>query len=200
MTDKDQIFLNIANDIKKIGINGLSNLTLLQAKQSQIDQDILKFVFEFLIDKYDTQSLEIFFNNNYNYTYDHNYENYVICKQNYIRNFLINKYIRCIITDKSYMLCDAVFILSLNELSKYTNEPIKYRYEPENALLLCRDLCALFMHPKKYLKINPSNLTVELSDEILNDPNCKEYHKYHNKKINCVLSNKTIIYLTYIYT
>jgi len=199
MTSKENDFIKIAKDIKNLNVKGISDLTILQAKQEQIDSDILKFIFEYLYDKYDSNTLEIYFNNTYNYAYEFNQENYVINKLNVLRNHLVNKYVRCIITDKSYMLCDVAHILSCNELLKYSSDPLNYRYEPDNALLLCRDLCSLFIHPKRYLKINPTFLTVEFSDEILNDPECKEYHKYHNKKLNVSLSNTTIRYLKHIY-
>ena len=185
----DYTFNQIFDEIKNLKFNGISDITLLPSKQTELNKDLLKFVFELLVSKFDFRILEIYFSNTYNFSYDNTYENIQIQLQNDFRNKLINLYNRCIITGKSHIICDAVYI-----------SPIKHdRYNIYNGLLLCRDLCYLFKHPKRYLKINPYNITIELSDEILNDCACEEYHKYHNTQLKIQLNNTTIQYLKEIY-
>jgi len=199
MSDIQNIFNNITIDIQNLNIKGISDLTPLQSKQLSINPDLLKFTFDSLTHKYDFQSLEFFFNNYYNFVYDQSYDNILLHKHNNMRNKLINLYTRCIITGKSHILCDAAHILSYYELLDITNNPIDYRYETNNGFLLCKELCVLFTHPKRYLKINPYLLTIEFNNDILNDPDCKDYHKYHNQKLNINISETTIKYLIKIY-
>ena len=192
---------NIAADIYKLDIDNFSDLSPLKAKQEPPDPDVLKYVFELFIDKYDYQKLETYFANTYNYYYDKSYENIKIHPHNDFRNKLINDYNNCIVTGKAHLLCDAAYILSFYDIHANfkTENAVKIRYSRNNGILLCRDLCYLFNHPKKYMKINPNNMTIEFTKEFLDDKNCGEYHKYHNMHLNTQLNPITIKYLKNIY-
>lgn len=100
-------------------------------------------------------------------------------ERKYQQNFkdgLITRYKRCIISDTPIELCEACHIIPFSKCEE------KDKYNINNGILLRCDLHKLF--DDGLLKINPDSCSVVLSKEILLNDNYKDYHKYHNKKIN----------------
>ncbi len=108
-------------------------------------------------------------------------------KDKYFRNRVIEKYKRCVITNKPLKYCQVAHIYP------YALSDSIEKYDPDNALLLCADFHIGFDHTEPDFTINPETQIIEISEEILTDPTMSEYHKYHNKKID--LSDKNIYYL-----
>lgn len=108
-------------------------------------------------------------------------------KDKYFRNQVIDKYKRCIITNKPLKYCQVAHIYPFS-LSNETE-----KYDPDNAFLLCSDFHIGFDHKEQDFIINPNTQVIEISEAILTDLTMLEYHKYHNKKIE--LTDKNIYYL-----
>jgi hypothetical protein len=108
-------------------------------------------------------------------------------KDTHFRDRVIEKYKRCIITNKPLKYCQVAHIYPY-ALSDETE-----KYDPYNALLLCSDFHIGFDHTDTDFIINANLKCIELSEFILSDLTMSEYHKYHNKKIE--LSDRNIYYL-----
>jgi hypothetical protein len=93
----------------------------------------------------------------------------------------------CMVTNKIIDVCQVAHIFSFKDSN---NEE---RYDPENGFLLSAELHLLFDNSTFKFKIDPDTSIMTFSDEILNNPSMKDYHQYHNKKIN--LSEKNKYYL-----
>ncbi len=110
-----------------------------------------------------------------------------IRNQETFRNRLIERYNTCIITGSDQIVCEACHIIPFAKCSEDD------KYNVNNGLLLRSDLYKLF--DKKLMKIfvNDNNFHLEISDEILDNPNMYEYRQYDKKKLN--IDNKSIKYL-----
>jgi hypothetical protein len=108
-------------------------------------------------------------------------------KDTNFRNQVIEKYKRCIVTNKPLKYCQVAHIYP------YAMSDETEKYDPDNALLLCSDFHIGFDHKEQDFIINPTTQSIELSEQILADNTMSDYHKYHNKKID--LSDSSIYYL-----
>ena len=99
------------------------------------------------------------------------------------------RYKSCIITGKSVRICEVAHIVPFSG-SNYIE-----KYDPDNGILLCRELHNLFDTKSYDLKINPESQCIELSDEILQDDGFQDYHQYNGKQLKVRLDENTIKYL-----
>ena len=85
-------------------------------------------------------------------------------------------YKTCVITGRSNKVCEVAHIFPFAE------SELDDKYNPNNGILLSADLHILF--DKKLFMIDPETFTLCFTEEILYDDEFKDYHKYHNKKLN----------------
>lgn len=104
------------------------------------------------------------------------------------RESLKQKYSKCVISNRNVEICEACHIIPFCE------SELENKYNINNGLLLSSDLHKLF--DKFMLSIN-EKMCVQLSKNILNDESYKDYHKYHNKKLN--LNKETMKNLSHHY-
>jgi hypothetical protein len=107
--------------------------------------------------------------------------------QETFRNRLIERYETCIITGSDQIVCEACHIIPFAECSEDD------KYNVNNGLLLRSDLHKLFDKKLMRIFVNDNNVHLEISDEILDNPNMFEYRQYDKKKLN--IDNKSIKYL-----
>lgn len=164
----------------------LNNITSYNLKD--IDLNILYLD---LLDKYNNKTLiDMAFYDLFEYEYEYiqeTIEERIKRKDTQFRNQVIDKYKRCIITNKPLKYCQVAHIYPFS-LSNETE-----KYDPDNALLLCSEFHIGFDHKEPDFIINPDLKCIELSEEILSDSTMSDYHKYHNKKID--ITDKNIYYL-----
>jgi hypothetical protein len=176
--------MDIKKEIKSIDINNiveLKNLYNILIKDN--DKDYLDYLF-YSLKKYEHTDEFI---QETEETIQETTEERIKRKDTQFRKAVIEKYKRCIITNKPLKYCQVAHIYPY-ALSDETE-----KYDPENALLLCSDFHIGFDHTYTDFIINPNLKCIELSESILSDLTMSEYHKYHNKKIE--LSDKNIYYL-----
>jgi putative restriction endonuclease len=109
--------------------------------------------------------------------------------QQTFRKDLIDRYSNCIITGCNEIVCEACHIIPFSTCED------EDKYSINNGLLLRSDLHNLF--DKGYLKINPTTLTVEISEELFYDKLTKSsYEQYNGKKLK--IHKNSIPHLTKI--
>jgi len=96
------------------------------------------------------------------------------------KDTVINKYKRCIITNKPKYICEVAHIFPFAECSEID------KYDPDNGILLCRELHVLF--DTNLMKIDYRTLKITFDEKILNDTYLTDYHKYHNTIIKMDIS------------
>jgi hypothetical protein len=92
-------------------------------------------------------------------------------------------YKKCIVTGRSSILCEAAHI------HPFCKSKIEDKYNPNNGIYLCSDLHKLYDRNNNEMIITP-NFKLILSDEILNDVEMSDYHKYHNKILDIKPASK----------
>ena len=156
------------------------------------DKDITELYIK-LIDNsdYDIASINFYMYAKYNYVFDNTIEELKTKRigQMIFKKQLIERYKVCIISQVDSMVCDACHIIEFSKCD------INDRYNINNGILLRKDLHKLF--DDKKLIINTDTLTIQLTDDILNNPNMTDYLKYNNKIID--LNSDSIYYLKKFY-
>ena len=148
-------------------------------------------IFNKLKNEYDESELYFLLFNMFGYKPKNIEEREKRDKQQLLRNELLKKYQRCIITDFCGKYCETCHILPFSECSE------DEKYDINNVLLLSPNIHTLF--DNRQIKINPDTQRVELSNEILNDEHMyKHLEEYHGKKLN--LNKQTIKYLKKSYS
>lgn len=122
------------------------------------------------------------------YNYVHNdkeevFEEKVKRLDNNFRKDVKEYYKKCIVTGRSSILCEAAHIYP------FSQSEIDEIYNPNNGIYLCKDLHCLFDKKNNAMIITPEFKLI-LSDEILNDVEMSDYHKYHNKIIDIKPASK----------
>jgi hypothetical protein len=147
-----------------------------------------------ILDKYQNETLiDLAFYDLFDFEYkqtiiiEETIEERIKRKDAQFKKAVIEKYKRCIVTNKPLKYCQVAHIYPF-ALSDETE-----KYDPDNAFLLCADFHIGFDHTESDFKINPNLKCINISELILADPTMSEYHKYHNKKIE--LSDRNIYYL-----
>lgn len=159
----------IYDDMKTIGIDGMENfMKNYNDNDKQITIQMLLFV-AYDIYKYDlmTKITEERIKRQF---------------QDKFKNQVIKKYGYCVISNDDVDICEACHIIPFCE-SDYTN-----MYNINNGLLLSSGLHKLF---DQYSMSIDNDGIVVLSEKILSKSSFKNYHKYHNMKLN--LDTKTMI-------
>jgi hypothetical protein len=174
-------YQQIVNDINSYNLDNLNN--------SEIN---LHYLYLDIVEKYNNINLvDMAFYDLFDFEYIVNntitLEERIKRKDTQFRNQVINKYKRCIITNKPLKYCQVAHIYP------HALSDDKEKYDPDNAFLLCADFHIGFDHKEPDFIINPNLKCIEISESILTDPTMSDYHKYHNKKIE--LSDRNIYYL-----
>ena len=154
----------------------------------------LNILYKDILDKYHNETLiDLAFYDLFDFEYkqiittEETIEEKIKRKDTQFRNQVIEKYKRCVITNKPLKYCQVAHIYP------YALSDSIEKYDPDNALLLCADFHIGFDHTDTDFIINPNLKCIEISESILTDPTMSEYHKYHNQKID--LSDRNIYYL-----
>ncbi len=93
---------------------------------------------------------------------------------------VINKYKRCIITNKPIYVCEVAHIFP------FANCDENEKYDKDNGILLCRELHKLFDDNLMIIDYNTLKLT--FNEKILNDDSLVDYHKYNNTTLKIDIS------------
>lgn len=102
---------------------------------------------------------------------------------NNFRKSVKEYYKKCIVTGRSSILCEVAHIYP------FSQSEIDEMYDPNNGIYLCKDLHCLFDKKNNAMIITPEFKLI-LSDEILNDVEMSDYHKYHNKILDIKPASK----------
>ena len=144
--------------------------------------------FNELLLEMDVEFLNYVFYNERKYIHEET-EECVKRRDDKFRKEVKRRYKSCIITGKSVRICEVAHIVPFSESTKFE------KYDPDNGILLCRELHNLFDTKSYDLKINPDTQCIELSDEILLDEGFQDYHQYNGKQLKVRLDENTIKYL-----
>lgn len=168
--------MDIINKIKSVDDNDKYNLYKLYEEYSNnYDKNYLDYLF-YTLKKYE-------FNEENNIKKDNNIIEEKIKRLDYnFKKSVKSFYKTCIITNRSQYVCEVAHIYP------FVDSELEDKYNPNNGILLCRDLHKLF--DDKLIKINPNNYQLILSQEILDDKTLKIYHQYHNKILNIKKESK----------
>lgn len=133
-------------------------------------------LYNLLLKKYSETKVNYVMLDEFKYVHNSTEEKVKRKDQKTFRQDLIERYKTCIITECDEMVCEACHIVPFEECDETE------KYNVNNGLLLRSDFHILF--DKKLLKINSDTLKIELSGELVDDPNMKEYKKYDGKILN----------------
>ena len=128
----------------------------------------------------------------HNYTYEDklSFEERIKRNDAKFKEQIKNKYNnQCIITKKPLKYCQIAHIYPFSLSSE------SEKYDVNNGLLLCSDIHIGFDSEDNDFFINPENLSLEISQNIINDPTMEAYHKYNNLDLKSILSEGNIKYL-----
>ena len=178
--------MDIKKEIKSIDSNNITDLyNLYNILIKDNDKDYLDYLF-YTLKKYEHKQI-ITTEETIEEITEETTEERIKRKDKYFRDRVIEKYKRCVITNKPLKYCQVAHIYP------YALSDSIEKYDPDNALLLCADFHIGFDHTDTDFIINPNLKCIEISESILTDPTMSEYHKYHNQKID--LSDRNIYYL-----
>lgn len=166
--------MDIIDVIKYIEDNNYKNLDVLYRELiNKININILNFIF---FDRFHYIPTNILIKD-INETYEQKIKRYDTKFKNDVKEY----YKKCIITGRSSLVCEVAHIYPFSD-SDYED-----KYNPNNGILLCRDLHILF--DKNLININ-NDFTLIISKEILDDESLELYHQYNNKKLNIKQESK----------
>jgi hypothetical protein len=135
-----------------------------------------KELYEKMIEKYRKEKVNYVMYDLFQYIYKDTEDKDIRKNQQIFREDLIERYNGCIITGVPEIVCQACHIIPFSDCED------KYKYDPDNGLLLRSDLHILF--DKGLLKINPQTCEIEFEKKILLDAKMEQYHIYNNKKVS----------------
>ena len=128
--------------------------------------------------EYDLASINFYMYAKYNYVFDNSIKELKTKRigQMIFKKQLIDRYKVCLISKVDSIVCDACHIIEFSKCN------INDKYNINNGILLRKDLHKLF--DDKKLIIKPDTLTIQLTDDITQNPNMSEYLKFNNIKID----------------
>jgi hypothetical protein len=150
---------------------------------------LYKYKYDELLQKYDREYLNYVFYNEKKYIYEETNDKETR-KDAKFRKEVRKRYKSCIVTGKSVRICEVAHIVPFN---KCLDEISKY--DPDNGLLLCRELHNLFDTESNDFKIDPDTQCIEFAKEILQDDGFRDYHQYNGNPLKIKLDHNTVKYL-----
>ena len=138
--------------------------------------------------KYGRPILDMIFYDKFGYIHEET-EDRIKRRDDKFKKEVKTRYKSCIITGKSVRICEVAHIIP------FSGSNYHEKYNPDNGLLLCRELHQLFDTKSNDLKINPETMCIELTEDILKDEGFQDYHQYNKKQLKIKLDDNTIKYL-----
>jgi len=145
------------------------------------DKDKLNILYEELLKSHLDKELDYFFYSLKKFKYANiKTEEKKIRNDDTFKENVINKYKRCIITNKPIYVCEVAHIYP------FANCDENEKYDPDNGILLCRELHKLF--DDNLIIIDNTTLKITFDEKILNDNSLSDYHKYNNTTLKLDIS------------
>ena len=145
------------------------------------DKEKLNIFYEELLKNYSNKELDYIFYSLKNFKYINiKTEEKKIRNDETFKQEVLSKYKRCIITNKPEYICEVAHIFPFSECSEIE------KYDPDNGILLCRELHKLF--DDNLMKIDQNTLEITFNEKILEDKYLSDYHKYNNTYLKIEIS------------